>query len=1017
MTTYTDKSVKSKIVSFVVAAMLVIACGAFAAVSRGNTAEAKSSVLNCAETLSERYELGETLVLPEAAISYGGKEYAASAVTTYPSGTVTTSKTLLLSERGKYVVRFRAEADGREITEERTFEVREKLFAARKPTETRYATDENNELSEINTGASGRYVNLYRGATLKYNSVIDLKKLGGDDFISFNLLPALDGSRDASHIYVTLTDAFDERNYVTIRVCSSLKGKENTTEEAHANSWQVRYSYIAASANGSKYAGLEAGKNKVHYNNNFGSSATFSFYGYEKNMFYTDKNGERKPQFLALAYDPETKSVYQSSGIGRYIVSDLDDRDYNPDYVFGGFTTDEIFLSVTVDGLTNDSAKMLITDIAGQGTKDDYLDGDYRPVIEVNADGYAESDLPTAVPGVRYPLYAAIARDAYDGYPTVKTEVFYGYGTSSQYSVSIRDGAFVPDIPGVYTIRYSAENSFGNVGEKLLRVAAVSGNAAPVISDVKYDGTYYAGEPIAIVTPVYGGGSGNKSLAVRVVCGSEEIKITDGAFRPLKKGTYEAIYTVTDHLGQTAEKRASIEVRAKNVPVFIDEIDVPDYFIAGYKYTLPKIFAYDFSDGMKKAPTAIAVKGGEFDSETREFVPSENAEEARIYYAAAGVTKSVIVPIVNVKNSDGGLDLTKFFDLSGLTAQAFDEEIIFTAGGEKETSGYRFINPLVADGFSASFRFVSGKTRFSRLDLTLTDEADRRVSLDVAFTKRGGDVVMNAGGSVYTLAGALSGATITIGYNRADNTLTVNNSVTVALKDFGGFPSGRIMLGAKMSGVYGEAAFAVSNICGQKISNADDDIVRASFAPADTISLTASMGKTLTIPKGYSADVLYPLSECDVTVYLPDGTIATSTDGIRLYEVPADRNYEIAPNAYGTVQIRYRATADEDGLETRVIYYSIQLLDELPPEIMLDGKLSRSVKVGQAIKLPTVTAKDNVSENVTVSVLVRCPGTSKIVYIKGATFTPTEAGEYTVTFIAADEAGNTASLEYKVTAK
>ena len=84
---------------------------------------------------------------------------------------------------------------------------------------------------------------------------------------------------------------------------------------------------------------------------------------------------------------------------------------------------------------------------------------------------------------------------------------------------------------------------------------------------------------------------------------------------------------------------------------------------------------------------------------------------------------------------------------------------------------------------------------------------------------------------------------------------------------------------------------------------------------------------------------------------------------------------------------------------------------------MLDGKLPESVKVGQAIKFPTVTAKDNVSENVTVSVLVRCPGTSKIVYIKDATFTPTEAGEYTVTFIAADEAGNTAALEYKVTAK
>ena len=1005
-----------------IAAYIILLCFAmaFAGLLGGRFLSAGAQPqLSDISSIKDVYDVGDTLIIPDAKITYKGTEYDAVAVTTLPDGTNSVSKNIRLAQTGMYSLYFRTVIDGKEIDIKKEIKVRQKTFSYSGLSYGYYAADTDNALSQINTGKSGQYVRLFRGNKMTYNSVIDLSKLNGGDFISLNVLPELNGGRDMSHLYITLTDVYNKDNYVTIRIYSSLKDSAISEETAHSASWQVRYSYIAASANDSSYVGYETGGNKTHVGNNFGSSALFSFYGYEQNMFFKNSAEEKLPQFLSLSYDQNEKILYQRSSIGKYIITDLDNRDYNPTYVFGGFTTGEVLLSMYVDGLAADSAGILITDIAAQGTENEYLSDDFAPSAFVDTEGYEEFDLPKAVVGVSYPMFEAYGRDAYNGILKASASVFFAYGTSSQYEVNISNNAFIPSVPGMYTVKYTVKNYLGNKTEKLIKVIALKqSDGALQIDDISYNDTYYAGEKVALKIPDIAGGSGKSSLSVDVAFNDRKIDITKNTFVPMSTGTYTVTYTATDYLGQKTEKTADITVTTKSTPVFVDEIILPDYFIAGYSYDLPEIAAYSFINGMNKVPVAIVATGGSLNKVNKTFIPSKDFNSATISYAALGVTIQKTVPIINVKNENSGLVISDFFYKDNLIADASLSEIMFSAENTRKDAGFNFINPLVADGFSFAFRFVSDKTRFSDFLLVLSDKNDRDITLPIMFKKSGTSAIMTVVGNTYTFANAFSSnAVITLQYDKYSGSIILNNNISIRLDNFSGFPSGKVMLSGKINNVYGTAAIAISNISRQKINNAIDDNVRASFAPEDEILLTASINSPILIPVGLSADVLYPNSKCTVSVMLPDGSYAVSEDGIKMSGVSAARSYSVKVSDYGTVRITYYATADEEGLETRPIHYSITVIDEVAPILTLSGKVPSSGKVGKTVKLPSCVAVDNVSSNVTVSILIICPVTSKISYLTESSFVPEYFGDYTVRYIAADEVGNTTILDYAVTVK
>ena len=145
----------------------------------------------------------------------------------------------------------------------------------------------------------------------------------------------------------------------------------------------------------------------------------------------------------------------------------------------------------------------------------------------------------------------------------------------------------------------------------------------------------------------------------------------------------------------------------------------------------------------------------------------------------------------------------------------------FSVNDISKNAAFDFINPLIADGFSITFRFVSDKTRFSGITFTLKDENDRDIALPVVLQKSGKDAMIQVDANTFTVTNAFSSdESISLQYEKSTNSIIVNNDITLDLKTFGGFSGGRIVLEGKISGVFGDSAIAVSNISGQKISNA-----------------------------------------------------------------------------------------------------------------------------------------------------------------------------------------------------
>lgn len=83
------------------------------------------------------------------------------------------------------------------------------------------------------------------------------------------------------------------------------------------------------------------------------------------------------------------------------------------------------------------------------------------PRITVDAKGYDEKHLPTAVVGKPYPIFAASAFDVDDGNVNVSVCAVMIDSKGKEYVFDVTDGGFTPFIDGDYVIRYTARNSSG----------------------------------------------------------------------------------------------------------------------------------------------------------------------------------------------------------------------------------------------------------------------------------------------------------------------------------------------------------------------------------------------------------------------------------------------------------------------------------------------------------------------------------------------------------------------------
>merc|ERR1712012_208067 len=113
-------------------------------------------------------------------------------------------------------------------------------------------------------------------------------------------------------------------------------------------------------------------------------------------------------------------------------------------------------------------------------------------------------------------------------------------------------GTVNPDVPGTYTLTYTATDEAGNVGTAT-REVVVKDNTAPVV-------TLNGESPMEIIQ----GGSYNEPGAVSD--GGEEVTIT-GTVNLNVPGTYTLTYTATDEAGNVGTTTRDVIVTDNTAPV------------------------------------------------------------------------------------------------------------------------------------------------------------------------------------------------------------------------------------------------------------------------------------------------------------------------------------------------------------------------------------------------------------------------------------------------------------------
>ena len=986
------------------------------------------------------YTLGGYVEIPAVQIVFGGETKDAEIIITKPDGEAVKSSKVKLTLGGIYTIEFRAVFGGKIKSIKKEFRVETPLFTTESTKTTwEYGVDD----SSYNTGKKGLKVSLSKDDTLTYNEIIDLRKSDGQ-IIDFFLLPEEGiGTKDLRKIVLTLTDLYDPNVSLTIILqCANDHG-------GTSGPWWLGPTYVLAGGQNQTPAGIEG--NTVHVGNNFGGSVTYSFYGtsvkYEGRIAVPTGDCLVGKQSLAVYYD----AVRNAVKVNGVEIIKLDKLSHNGQTTFAdpwyGFTTGEVKLTIKGEDYARPFANMIITKLGANDISKRTFEDSEAPEITVDFGGYEENNLPLAGKGYMYPIFNATAKDKVFGEVPVKTTVYYAYGSNGSYEPLVIDGYFETEATGTYTIEYIAYDGYKNESKKLVKVEC---SENPPAVSVSASGEYVTecgtGELVFPAQIVASGGTGEIRTYATAKIGSEEFSIDEG-FRPEQAGVYTISLYAEDMIKNVSVATYDLTVSVNNDPVFIDEAILPKYFLAGYKYVLPSIPAYDYSSGTERQQiqTTIAVvdskdgvelsnlEGNEitFKSYAKANEPADTSRFATVIYKATGAngsnTHEYNIPIIDGWRDieEYSIEMKNYFYGAGITTYSDSESVKVSATAD---TIYTFANPVLAHGFETKFAITDGG--FENLQLIFEDSEDPTFRFTVEFERPQDQTletsILKINGVQMKLgpvAGFDNGENFHVVYDDKTSTVQVNglpeNGVMKQVitnadgSAIGGFPSGKMYVSIKVTGVLSGSEVAWKNFGGQALSNSDIDGVAPSIKINGDFASKYEIGTIAEVYSAIAADVFSPEVYVGITVRDPDGNIVRDVDGVALDNVSFDKSYFIKLEKYGTYSIKYSA---EDWMENPRNYPRvIDVTDDAAPEITLQGEVKTKLKKGNKMKIPTATVTDNVDTEVKVfAYLVNPEGKISSVEM-GKKVLFDKVGIYQLRYMTIDTFGNINIVVYEIT--
>ena len=1049
---------KKRIKSVIISAALAISLTCSVAGLLHAVADSMTTEFSFDGTLQDNYKVSDVLEIPSATLGDVEAEFRII----LPDGTYSNKERFELSMPGAYTIEYTAVVDGKIYKMQKTFVVSGDLFTLNGTGSSEYITIEE-------TGVSGMYFNMYNGDSIVYNDIVDLTLLNGPQDTLYKMFPMVStvGEADITQYEVTLTDAYDENNAVTVRFKKS--------SIASANDYKI--SYVEASFNGSKFCGLEQSATgqytvenlnglykggqplysetyRAHVNTpKYGAPILASFTGGTQQSPLNSGN-----QWVGIAYDMNTNIVYATcSSKYRVVVADFENADIFGEK-FQGFTDGKVKISIKPTIFEKGSCGIFISEFAGKKfTEEDTKSfvSSYAPNINVDYKGYSKDNLPKVRKGASYQIFDATAYDIVDGNLPVKVSVYYGYSTKNKVQVELIDGKFTANRLGTYTVVYQAMNKTGKITTEILEIESennVEELSAHIIGEIDYNVSVSAGNTVKVledyqVVNAYG----KENFSAKAVLKSDSSvcfelnQENDYSFMPIVSGEYEIVYTVSDYSQVTTFTR-TLTVIGSNTIYYTVNGAIPEYLIKNGLYDLSVVDAYTLDKGTPiKQSVLLYVDLGN----GSEFIPIDGIMEIKDEYLTSKNTVNLVympdienaeernafvreIPVIDAGLYTENMDKSKYFVVNKGEVSFKPDEYYTNCeirSLEDGTARFTFANYLNVNPFKIKLgAYVKGDefVAFDRVNVYLYDAINTSNYIVVSLFKdtEGWFVTVNEKKSL-KLSNTWGGADdeFYVNFSSAKNKCVINNFFTFTDINFYGTDDTAVYTdGAKMvieviskNGCDGIQIRSVNDAEFDKYADMSPASVDVS---ADTNAGEWKIGETVTLLPFAAYDVFAPYMEVKVSVSLrKDGDAkkadVKSVDGIKLYRVSALRGYEFVLSEYGTYTVQISA---EDGINSdndASYSYSITIADYTKPIVNITDKKT-SYAVGDTFTVPKFTV--DISQY-NWCVIVENPDDQKA-FVNGENgYVFNKAGKYKISLLVYDVDMNITEVVYTVTVK
>ncbi len=546
---------------------------------------------------------------------------------------------------------------------------------------------------------------------------------------------------------------------------------------------------------------------------------------------------------------------------------------------------------------------------------------------------------------------------------------------------------------------------------------------------------------LATVNPVYPNMVESVFFSVRDPKG-QLVELDGSDFAVNEVGEYSVFVCVVGKDGATYAESYVLAATKSTAPIATVAPVMPVAFLEGSEYAVPSAI---FTDYNTDTPSVVDYKVyliGEDGEETaieQTLSPDVSLHGAEIglkYVSKSSVTGQEIVlqydvPVLESYSVDEYGDRVyayeKMFKTVGVESSEHTQKgATFFGNGDYS---FAFANKLHAS-FSVSLASLENYVNFESVTVKLTDANNPKecITLQTANDKNTKTTLQLNGGMTFSVNGSWKDFEKGIAFYFDNKTCVLEDtdgaaittvSTTASGEPFTGFSSGFVNVEVQVNGASSTSAVTVVNLNGHGMAiGSEYDSILPYVVPAKEFPVKNAQGEKLIIPKALGYDVVDPNVFAGITVYLPDGEIAKTTDGVNLFEVEANTDFEILLEQIGEYTIQYYAE-DVNGNSYDYGYYTAVVLDIVAPEISVPNMMKLEVAVGEELTVPNVVCSDNVTaeEDIAVWVSVICPHGEHVWLKVGDKFKFDQTGVYYVRYTVMDENHNIATVEQTVSCK